>query len=66
MIGRAEAAMIRRHMSPSRARLTLGFISAGLAARWIAFTLTRDREAAATARGGLRGYRGADSAQASR
>jgi N-acetylglucosaminyl-diphospho-decaprenol L-rhamnosyltransferase len=61
MIGRAQAAMIRRHMSPRRARLTLAFISAGLAARWIAFTLARDQEAAATARGGLSGYRTADS-----
>jgi N-acetylglucosaminyl-diphospho-decaprenol L-rhamnosyltransferase len=65
MIGRAEAAMIRRHMPPLPARLTLGFISAGLAARWLAFTLARDREAAATARGGLRGYRGGDSVDAS-
>jgi GT2 family glycosyltransferase len=59
MIGRAEAAMIRRHMSPVRARVSLAFISAGLAARSIAFTVARDHEAAATARGGLRGYRAA-------
>jgi N-acetylglucosaminyl-diphospho-decaprenol L-rhamnosyltransferase len=65
MIGRAQAAMIRRHMSPLRSRLTLGFISGGLAARWLAFTLARDREAAATARGGLRGYRSSDSVEAS-
>jgi N-acetylglucosaminyl-diphospho-decaprenol L-rhamnosyltransferase len=66
MIGRAQAAMIRRHMSPGPARLTLAFITAGLAARWVAFTLARDREAAASARGGLRGYRTADSAEAGR
>lgn len=66
MIGRAQAAMIRRHMSPLPARLTLGFISAGLAARWLAFTLARDRQAAATARGGLRGYRSGDSVAAGR
>jgi N-acetylglucosaminyl-diphospho-decaprenol L-rhamnosyltransferase len=65
MIGRAQAAMIRRHMSPLSARVTLAFISAGLAARSLAFTLARDREAAATVRGGLRGYRSGESVEAS-
>jgi N-acetylglucosaminyl-diphospho-decaprenol L-rhamnosyltransferase len=56
MVGRSEAAMIRRHMSAPSAFATLGLISAGLAARWILFTVTRNREAAQSLRGGLRGY----------
>jgi N-acetylglucosaminyl-diphospho-decaprenol L-rhamnosyltransferase len=56
MMGRAEAAMIHRHMSRLAAWLTVGFISAGLAARWVFFTITRRRDAAATLRRGLRGY----------
>jgi hypothetical protein len=56
MIGRAEGAMIRRHLSRPSASLSLGLIAAGLAARWALFTLLRDREAAASLRGGLRGY----------
>jgi N-acetylglucosaminyl-diphospho-decaprenol L-rhamnosyltransferase len=59
MIGRAQAAMIRRHMPRVRAEATLGLISAGLAARWLAFALLRrDREAAESLRGALRGYLG--------
>jgi GT2 family glycosyltransferase len=60
MIGRSEAVMIRRHLSRLSASLTLSFISAGLAARWLLFTLARKRDAAASVRGGLRGYLGRD------
>jgi N-acetylglucosaminyl-diphospho-decaprenol L-rhamnosyltransferase len=60
VIGRAEAAMIRRHLSRPSALLTLAFISAGLAARWVLFTLGRNRDAAHSVRGGLRGYLGRD------
>lgn len=56
MIGRAEGAMIRRHLSRPSASVTVGVIAAGLAARWALFTLLRDREAAASLRSGLRGY----------
>jgi N-acetylglucosaminyl-diphospho-decaprenol L-rhamnosyltransferase len=56
VISRAEASIIRRHLSRPSALLTLGFISAGLAVRWVLFTLTRDRDAADSVRGGLRGY----------
>ena len=56
MIGKAEAAMIRRHMPRFRAAATLGLISGGLAARWLAFRLLRNREAAQSLRSGLRGY----------
>jgi N-acetylglucosaminyl-diphospho-decaprenol L-rhamnosyltransferase len=58
MVGRAEAEMIRRHASRPSAAVTVGLISAGLAARWLVYTLTRNREAAASLRGGLRGYLG--------
>jgi GT2 family glycosyltransferase len=56
MIGRAEGAMIRRHMSRPSATVTVGLIAAGLGARWLVFSATRNREAAASLRGGLRGY----------
>jgi N-acetylglucosaminyl-diphospho-decaprenol L-rhamnosyltransferase len=56
MVGRAEAAMIRRHLPRPSASITVGFIAAGLAARWAVFTIVRNREAAASLRGGLRGY----------
>ena len=56
MIGRSEAAMIHRHMSPFSAWLTLGFTAAGFAARWILFTAMRRHDAAASVRGALRGY----------
>jgi hypothetical protein len=58
MVGRAEAAMIRRHLSRPSASLSIGLIAAGLAARWAVFTTLRNREAAASLRGGLRGYLG--------
>jgi GT2 family glycosyltransferase len=58
MIGRAEAAMIRRHLPRARAEITIGLIAAGLASRSLAFRLLRDREAAASLRAGLRGYLG--------
>jgi GT2 family glycosyltransferase len=56
MIGRAEGAMIRRHLSRPSASVTIGLITTGLAARWALFTVLRNREAAASLRGGLRGY----------
>jgi N-acetylglucosaminyl-diphospho-decaprenol L-rhamnosyltransferase len=58
MIGRSEADMIHAHLSRPSAALTVGFISAGLAARWLFFAATRKREAAASLSGGLRGYLG--------
>jgi N-acetylglucosaminyl-diphospho-decaprenol L-rhamnosyltransferase len=57
-IGRAEAVMIRRNLDRVRAELTLAFICAGLAARWLLFTALRRQEAAAALRGYLRGYVG--------
>jgi N-acetylglucosaminyl-diphospho-decaprenol L-rhamnosyltransferase len=58
MVGRAEAEMIRRHLSRPAAAVTVGLISAGLAGRWLLFIARRDREAAASLGGGLRGYLG--------
>lgn len=58
MIGRAEASMIRRHLSRPSATVTVSLIAAGLAARWALFTVLRNREAADSLRGGLRGYLG--------
>jgi GT2 family glycosyltransferase len=56
MIGRSEAAMIRRNLSPLSSRLTLSFIKSGLALRSIAFAVLGRREASETVRGALRGY----------
>jgi len=58
MIGRSEAQMIRRHLSPLQARLTLQLMSAGLAARWLYRRSRRQGEAAAALAGSLRGLNG--------
>jgi GT2 family glycosyltransferase len=57
MIGRSEAEMIRRNMPPRRARLTLGLISAGIGARWLVRRVLGQKDAAASLRGSLRGFR---------
>jgi GT2 family glycosyltransferase len=57
VIGEAMAAMTRRNLSPLSARLAIAFTSAGLGARWLVFTVTGRREAAASVLGALRGYR---------
>jgi N-acetylglucosaminyl-diphospho-decaprenol L-rhamnosyltransferase len=56
MIGRAEAAMIRRHLPRARAEITIRLIAAGLAGRSLVFRILRDREAAASLEAGVRGY----------
>jgi N-acetylglucosaminyl-diphospho-decaprenol L-rhamnosyltransferase len=56
MIARSEASMIRRHQSTLVARLTLAFLSAGVAARWLFFVLARRKEASAALRATLLGY----------
>jgi len=58
MIGRAEGAMIRRHMPPRRAGVTVGVIAGGLAARALAFRLVGKRDEAASLTAAVRGYRG--------
>lgn len=54
--GRAEAAMIRRHLAFPSAAATIAIIVLGLLARFMFFWLTRNRAAAATARAAMRGY----------
>ena len=56
VIGRSEAVMIRRNMRPLASGLTLAFTCAGIAARAALFAAVRNREAASTHRGALRGY----------
>jgi N-acetylglucosaminyl-diphospho-decaprenol L-rhamnosyltransferase len=58
LVGRSEAAMIRRHHSPAVARLTIGLICAGLGARLAVHAARRDADAAANLRGSLRGFLG--------
>ena len=56
-IGVSEGAMIRRHLPPRSARLTLAFMAAGLAARAAVYRARGDSRAAATMAGSLRGLR---------
>lgn len=55
-VGRANAALVREHLSPRRAALTLAVMRAGFAARLAAWTLAGRRDAAAEQRGYWRGY----------
>lgn len=57
LIGRSESGMIARNLPGLSAKLTIAFIRAGLAARVVAFRLLGRREAAASLRGALRGYK---------
>jgi GT2 family glycosyltransferase len=54
-MGHAEAVMLRSVMPEPRARLTVFVIAAGLAARFLFYFVTRNRAAAATLRGYMRG-----------
>jgi N-acetylglucosaminyl-diphospho-decaprenol L-rhamnosyltransferase len=62
-VGVSEADMIRQHLGPLAARLTLGFMCAGFAVRWVAFRALGKRDRAAVMRGALRGYLGRPSAE---
>lgn len=55
-VGEAEGAMLRRHLGPVRAALTLGLIRTGLAARVVGARLAGRPESAARFRGSLRGF----------
>jgi GT2 family glycosyltransferase len=55
-VGRANAELIRGHLSPLPARLTIGFTRVGLASRLAVRSLMREHAAAAECRGALRGY----------
>lgn len=56
IIARSEAFLLREHLSPARARLTIAIISFGLALRLVAFTLLGQRLRAAYTRAQLAGY----------
>jgi N-acetylglucosaminyl-diphospho-decaprenol L-rhamnosyltransferase len=55
MVSRAESAMIRAHLPRRSARLTLAFVTAGLAVRWAVQRALGDGPAADSLRGSLRG-----------
>jgi N-acetylglucosaminyl-diphospho-decaprenol L-rhamnosyltransferase len=55
-VGKAEADMIRRHLSPRRAAAALAFTRVGLAARVLCFGAAGRAAAAASCRGYLRGF----------
>lgn len=55
-VGRAESAMLRRHLGPVRAALTLGLVRAGLLARVAGARVAGKPRAAARFRGSLRGF----------
>jgi GT2 family glycosyltransferase len=55
-IGRSEARMMRRNLSPLAAYASLTFISLGLAGRYVAFSLRGRRHAADAMRATLRGF----------
>lgn len=57
-VARAEAAMVRDHLGPVRAALTIALMSAGAAARALVARLRGDRVAARTHAAWLRGYLG--------
>jgi hypothetical protein len=57
LIGKSEADMIRRNLPARRARLTLGLIGAGIWARWLVRRALGQKQAAASLRGSLRGFR---------
>jgi hypothetical protein len=48
--------MIREHLPPLKARLTLALLGGGLAGRWLFHRIVGNRDAAASLRGSLRGY----------
>jgi N-acetylglucosaminyl-diphospho-decaprenol L-rhamnosyltransferase len=56
MAGRSEAEVIRRHLSRPTALLTIALNVAGLAVRWVYYTLRRNSAAAAAMAGWMRGY----------
>ena len=57
-VARADAAVIRDHLGPVSARITLGLMALGVGLRAAAHGVLGDRDAAATERALLRGYLG--------
>jgi len=56
MGGRSDAEVIRRHLSPASAFLTIFFTVLGFWARWAMYRLRGNREAADATAGSIRGY----------
>lgn len=55
LVGRSEGAMIRRHLPRMSAALTLGFMCAGLAARWLIYAVSGQQAGKAETSGFLKG-----------
>ena len=56
LIAASESTVIRWHLPRPSAAATIGFISTGIAMRWLAYSLIRHKEAAASYRASLRGF----------
>ena len=56
LIAASESRVIRWHLSRASAAATLGLISTGIAMRWLAYSVVRNKEAAAAYRASLGGY----------
>ena len=55
-VARAEAAMVREHVGPRCARLTIALMAAGVGARAVFHRMRGDKAAARTQRAWMRGY----------
>lgn len=56
LIAASESTVIRWHLPRASANATIGLISTGIAMRWLAYTVVRQRDAATAYRASLRGY----------
>jgi GT2 family glycosyltransferase len=56
LIAASESTVIHWHLPRVSAAATIGFISTGIAMRWLAYSLIRHKEAAASYRASLRGF----------
>lgn len=56
LIAASEATVIRWHLPRRSATATIGLIATGIAVRWLAYSLVRQKEAAASYRASLRGF----------
>jgi GT2 family glycosyltransferase len=56
LIAESESTVIRWHLPRLSAAATIGLISTGVAARWLAYSVVRNQEAAAAYRASLRGF----------
>lgn len=56
LIAASESTVIRWHLPRASAATTIGLISTGVAMRWLAYSLVRQKDAATAYRASLRGY----------